>query len=206
MMRAIIRKPAPTFKAMALVDNKFKQISLEDYRGKYVVLFFYPLDFTFVCPTEIVQFSDKAAEFEKMNTQVIACSIDSHFSHKEWTLKDRKKGGLGPMNIPMLSDKDHQIAKDYGCLIQDPEDGDNGVAFRATYIIDGEGILRHSSINDLPVGRNVDEFIRLVQAFKHTDEYGEVCPSKWKPGAPTMVGDVDSKKTADYWANEHGKQ
>ena len=202
--KAVVRKPAPSFKGMSWWNNKFQEISLDQFKGKYVVLFFYPLDFTFVCPTEIVQFSDKVKEFEEMNCQVIACSVDSHFTHKEWTKKDRKKGGLGPMAIPMLSDLSHQIAKDYGCLIE--EGGDHGVAFRATYIIDGTGTLRHMCINDLPVGRNADEYVRLVQAFQYTDEYGEVCPASWKPGKATMKADPDSEKTQQYWEKEHGKQ
>ena len=165
-----------------------------------MLLFFYPLDFTFVCPTEICQFSDKAAEFEKLGCQVIAASTDSHFSHKEYTKKDRKKGGLGPMAIPMIADTTTKISRDYGCLIEE-----EGIAFRATYIIDDKGIMRHVTIGDLPVGRNVDEYLRLVQAFKYTDEYGEVCPSKWTPGGATMVPDPDSKKTDEYWEKEHGK-
>ena len=198
---ATVRKPAPAFKGMAWHEKKFQEISLDQYKGKYVVLFFYPLDFTFVCPTEIVQFSDKKAEFDALNCQVIACSVDSHFSHKEWTKKDRKKGGLGEMAIPMLSDLSQDISKDYGCLIEDG--GDKGVSFRATYIIDDKGILRHMSINDLPVGRNADEFIRLVQAFKYTDEFGEVCPASWKPGKATMDPDHDSAKLDEFWDKEH---
>lgn len=198
-----VRKPAPSFKGQAWWNKKFQEISLEQFKGKYVVLFFYPLDFTFVCPTEIVQFSDKKAEFDKLDCQVIACSIDSHFCHKEWTKKDRKKGGLGEMQIPMLADVSKDISKDYGCLIEDG--GDAGVAFRATYIIDKEGILRHQTISDLPVGRNADEFIRLVQAFQYTDEYGEVCPASWKPGAATMHADPESKKTEEYWDKTHGQ-
>jgi|TARA_B110000305_G_C19235569_1_gene537341 alkyl hydroperoxide reductase subunit AhpC len=196
-VRATVRKPAPSFKGQAYWNKKFQEISLEQFKGKYVVLFFYPLDFTFVCPTEIVQFSDKAKEFEAMNCQVIAASIDSHFTHKEWTKKDRKKGGLGEMAIPMLADISHQISRDYGCLIEDGPDA--GVAFRATYIIDGNGILRHMSINDLPVGRNAEEVIRLVSAFQYTDEYGEVCPASWKKGDATMVPETDNAKTADYF-------
>jgi alkyl hydroperoxide reductase subunit AhpC len=201
--KACVRHPAPAFKGTAWWNNKFQEISLEQFKGKYVVLFFYPLDFTFVCPTEIVQFSDKKPEFDKLDCQVIACSIDSHFCHKEWTKKDRKKGGLGEMQIPMLADVSKQISRDYGCLIQDG--GDAGISFRATYIIDKAGILRHMSINDLPVGRNADEFIRLVQAFQYTDEYGEVCPASWKPGAATMHADPESSKTNEYWEKEHGK-
>ena len=120
--KAIVRKQAPAFTGMAYWDKKFQEISLAQFKGKYVVLFFYPLDFTFVCPTEIVQFSDKKAEFDKLDCQVISCSVDSHFSHKEWTKKDRKKGGLGEMAIPMLSDMTKQISKDYGCLIEDGGD------------------------------------------------------------------------------------
>ena len=166
-------------------------------------LFFYPLDFTFVCPTEICQFSDKASEFEKLNTQLIGCSIDSHFTHMEYTKKARKDGGLGPMNMPLLSDLSHNIARDYGCLIQ--YGADEGIAFRATYIIDEQGTLRHMAIGDLPVGRNVDETLRLISAFQYSDKHGEVCPASWTPGKATMSpGDAD--KMAKFWANEHAKQ
>jgi len=173
---ATIRNPAPLFEAEAWF-NGFKQVKLSDYRGKYVVLFWYPLDFTFVCPTEIVQFSDRADEFRQLGCEVIAASTDSKFSHMEWTKKDRKKGGLGQMNIPIISDITKRISSTYGCLIK--KGGDEGVTFRATYIIDGKGILRHISISDLPVGRNVDEVVRLVKAFQYTDEFGEVCPASW---------------------------
>jgi len=152
-------------------------VKLSDYKGKYVVLFWYPLDFTFVCPTEIVQFSDRADEFRQLGCEIIGASTDSKFAHMEWTKKDRKKGGLGPMNIPIISDITKRIASTYNCLIK--KGGDEGVTFRATYIIDKEGILRHISMNDLPVGRNVDEVLRLVKAFQYTDEYGEVCPASW---------------------------
>ena len=201
MSKAIIRRPAPAFKGTAWWQNKLQEISLEQFKGQYVVLFFWPLDFTFVCPTEICQFSDKVGEFTEIGAQVIGCSIDSPFTHMEYTKKDRKKGGLGPMAMPMLSDLTKQIAKDYGCLIE--EGGDNGVAFRATYIIDDKGILRHVSISDLPVGRNVDETIRLVKAFKYTDEHGEVCPAQWTPGKATMKPAVDAND--EFWEKEHGK-
>lgn len=171
--------------------------------GKYVVLFFWPLDFTFVCPTEICQFSDKAAEFEAIGCQLIGCSIDSQFTHREYTMKPREQGGLGEMKLPMVSDLTKSISRDYGCLLDHSDD--NGVALRATYVIDREGILRQFSINDLPVGRNVDEVLRLVKAFQYTDEHGEVCPSGWTPGAATMVPDHSSDRLAAFWANEHGK-
>merc|ERR1719242_1537482 len=191
--KAIIRHPAPEFSGQAWWKNKFQKVSLNDFKGKYVVLFFWPLDFTFVCPTEICQYSDKNAEFEKIGCQIIGCSIDSHFTHMEYTKKDRKKGGLGPMAIPMLSDITHQISKDYGCLIEDG--GDAGIAFRATYIIDDKGVLRHISISDFPVGRNVEETLRLVKAFQYSDEHGEVCPAQWTPGKATMKPTHDAQLT-----------
>lgn len=200
--KAVIRKPAPAFTATAWWQNKFQQVSLEQFRGKYVVLFFWPLDFTFVCPTEICQFSDRSADFEAIGCQLVGCSIDSQFAHREYTMKPREKGGLGPMNLPMVSDIQKSIASDYGCLLDHSDDA--GVALRATYIIDREGVLRQFSINDLPVGRNVDEVLRLVKAFQYTDEHGEVCPSGWTPGEATMVADHGSDKLSAFWANIHG--
>ena len=201
--KVAIQKPAPTFSEVAWYKG-FKTINLSDYKGKYVILFFWPLDFTFVCPTEIVQFSDRAAEFRDIGCEIIGCSVDSKYTHMEYTRKERKKGGLGPMDIPMVADISKQIAKDYGALLDQGED--NGVALRATFIIDKEGILRHMSYNDLPVGRNVEEILRLVKAFQYTDEYGEVCPAQWKPGDKTMVEDPDADKNKDYWATQHGKE
>ena len=163
VQKAIIRKPAPTFTAQAWWQGKFQEVSLEQFRGQYVVLFFWPLDFTFVCPTEICQFSDKAEEFEAINCQLIGCSVDSQFTHREYTMKPRETGGLGPMKLPMVSDITKKIARDYGCLFEHSED--EGVAMRATFIIDRAGILRQISMNDLPVGRNVNEFLRMVKAF-----------------------------------------
>lgn len=159
-VKARVSKPAPKFEGMSWYKNDFKKISLDDYKGKYVVLFFYPLDFTFVCPTEIKQFNDLAPKFNEANCEVIAASVDSHFTHMEWTKKPRDQGGLGDMQIPMLSDISQKIARDYGC--QHP---DTGFTFRATYIIDDKGVLKHISINDTPVGRNAEEYLRLVKAF-----------------------------------------
>lgn len=162
-----------------------------------MVLFFYPLDFTFVCPTEIVAFSEMAQAFRDTNCEVLGCSVDSHFTHMEYTKKERKQGGLGKMNIPLIADISKDIAKRYGCLITQGED--QGVAFRATYIIDGNQKVRHISISDLPVGRNPDETLRLVKAFQHADEFGEVCPASWKPGGKTLQPDVSSEATQKYW-------
>ena len=160
---------APKFTGTAVVKGEFKQISLDDYKGKYVVLFFYPLDFTFVCPTEIIAFNDRAGEFSALNCEVIACSTDSHFSHLAWCHKSRKEGGLGDMQIPLLADKSMAISRAYGVLKED-----EGLTFRGLFIIDPEGKLRQITVNDLPVGRDVDETLRLVQAFQFTDKHGEV--------------------------------
>ncbi|KAL3082529.1 hypothetical protein niasHS_000440 [Heterodera schachtii] len=182
--KAFIGKPAPNFMADAVVNGDFKTISLEQFKGQYVVLFFYPLDFTFVCPTEIIAFSDKAGEFKKIGAQLIACSTDSKFSHLEWINKPRKQGGLGEMNIPVLADTSHKISRDYGVLMEEA-----GIAYRGLFIIDDKGVLRQITINDLPVGRSVDETLRLVQAFQYTDKHGEVCPANWQPGTDTIKPD-----------------
>ena len=160
---------APKFVGTAVVDGQFKEISLEDYKGKYVILFFYPLDFTFVCPTEIIAFSDRVAEFEFLNCAVVACSTDSQFSHLAWCEKPRKQGGLGEMKIPLLADKSMAISRAYGVLKED-----EGLSFCGLFIIDPLGKLRQITVNDLPVGRSVDETLRLLQAFQFTDEHGEV--------------------------------
>jgi len=190
MSKAFVQKQAPDFEAEAvLADGSFGKVKLSDYKGKYLVLFFYPLDFTFVCPTEIIAFSDRADEFRAINCEVLACSVDSHFSHLAWTERPRNKGGLGKMNIPLVSDLTKQISKDYGVLLEDA-----GISLRGLFIIDDKGTLRQITVNDLPVGRSVDETLRLVQAFKFTDEHGEVCPAGWKPGADTIKPSVDESK------------
>ncbi|XP_018427821.1 PREDICTED: peroxiredoxin-1 [Nanorana parkeri] len=192
---ARIGKLAPDFTATAVMqDGQFKDLKLSDYRGKYVVFFFYPLDFTFVCPTEIIAFSDRVEEFKKLNTEVIAASVDSHFCHLAWTSQSRKDGGLGPMKIPLVSDIRRTIATDYGVL------NDDQISFRGLFIIDEKGILRQITINDLPVGRSVDETLRLVQAFQHTDKYGEVCPAGWQPGSDTIKPDV--KKSKEFFSKQ----
>lgn len=167
-IRAAIGKAAPFFKANSWVSatNEFREISLNDYKAKWVLLFFYPLDFTFVCPTEIVEFSNQARHFRENNCEVIGCSIDSHFVHRKWTLEPRTAGGLGPIDIPLLADINKQIAQDYGVL------NDAGLALRGTFLIDNNQILRHSSVNDLGVGRNVSEFLRLLQAFQYNAQHG----------------------------------
>lgn len=171
-MVAQIGRPAPEFTAQAYTNGEIKQVSLNDYKGKWVVLFFYPLDFTFVCPTEIQGFDQKKAEFDKLNAQVLGCSVDSVYSHKEWC-----EGSLGKMNYPLISDINHRISRDYGVLLED-----KGISLRGVFLIDPDGNLRSYLVNDLAVGRNVDEIIRLLQAFQS----GELCPVGWKPGEKTL--------------------
>jgi len=194
---ASIGKPAPEFSATAVVDNDFvDNFSLKQYAGKYVVFFFYPLDFTFVCPTEIIAFSDRVEEFKKIGCEVVACSTDSHFTHLAWCETDRKKGGLGKMNIPLVSDLNHSIGKDFGVMVPDA-----GITYRGLFIIDDKQNVRQITINDLPVGRSVDEILRLVQAFQFTDKHGEVCPAGWNPGAATMK--PDTKGSKDYFEKQN---
>ncbi|XP_038305578.1 peroxiredoxin-4 isoform X7 [Canis lupus familiaris] len=182
----MVSKPAPYWEGTAVINGEFKELKLTDYRGKYLVFFFYPLDFTFVCPTEIIAFGDRIEEFKSINTEVVACSVDSQFTHLAWINTPRRQGGLGPIKIPLLSDLTHQISKDYGVYLED-----SGHTLRGLFIIDDKGILRQITLNDLPVGRSVDETLRLVQAFQYTDRHGEVCPAGWKPGSETIKpGDV----------------
>jgi len=194
MSETKIGKTAPFFKGQAVVDGQFKEISLTDYKGKYLVLFFYPLDFTFVCPTEIISFSDRAEEFRSIGCELVAVSTDSEFSHLAWINTPRKQGGLGKMNIPILADKTHDVSRRYGVLKED-----EGVAFRGLFLIDEKQNLRQITVNDLPVGRSVDETLRLVQAFQFTDKHGEVCPANWKPGKKTMKADPNESK--EYFEN-----
>lgn len=188
MSKAFIQKPAPEFDCQALLpDGTFGKVNLSSRRGRWVVLFFYPLDFTFVCPTEICQFSDRVEEFTSISCDVIASSIDSEFCHLAWTQQPRKQGGLGPMKIPILADVQKSVASDYGVLL-------DGVALRGTFIIDPAGNLRHYSVNDFPIGRSVDEVLRLVKALQFHAIHGEVCPAGWQPGKPTMKDDPAASK------------
>lgn len=184
---------APFFRANAVVDNEFKMVSLDQFKGQYVVLFFYPKDFTFVCPTEIIAFSDRAKEFAALNTQLIACSTDTEETHLAWIRTPRSKGGLGYMQIPILADTTKAISAKYGVL-----DPDAGVALRGLFIINPQGVVEQITINNMPIGRSVDETLRLLQAIQYVEKHGEVCPANWKPGAPTMVADPD--KSLEYFA------
>jgi len=194
---ADVQKPAPNFQGTAVVNNDFKEIKLADYKGKYLVLFFYPLDFTFVCPTEIIAFSDRIDEFKALNTEVVGVSVDSHFSHLAWCNTDRKKGGLGQLKYPLLADLTKQIAADYDVLIKDA-----GIALRGLFIIDPQGVIRQKTINDLPVGRSVDETLRLLKAFQFVEKHGEVCPANWNPEGNSATIKPDPKGSQDYF-NKH---
>jgi alkyl hydroperoxide reductase subunit AhpC len=194
-----IQQKAPNFKGTAVVDSSFKSIQLSDFNGKWLILLFYPLDFTFVCPTEIVAFSDFADNFRKLNTEIVAVSTDSHFSHLAWTNLPRSEGGLGPMKIALLSDFSKQISKDYSVLIEQ-----EGIALRGMFLIDPNGILRQITINDLPVGRSVEEALRLVQAFQFVEKHGEVCPAGWLPKSQTIK--PDPIKSKEYFRKIAEKQ
>ncbi|CAH8540025.1 unnamed protein product [Schistosoma mattheei] len=189
-------QPAPNFEGTAVVGTELRPISLSQFQGKYVLLVFYPLDFTFVCPTELIAFSERAAEFQSRECQVIACSTDSVYAHLAWTKLDRKAGGLGQMNIPLLSDKNLRISRAYEVL-----DEQEGHAFRGMFLIDRNGILRQITVNDRPVGRSVDEAIRLLDAFIFFEKHGEVCPANWKPNSATIV--PDPVASLSYFSSVH---
>jgi peroxiredoxin (alkyl hydroperoxide reductase subunit C) len=182
-MSTLVTRPAPDFTATAVMgDNSFKEdFSLSDYRGKYVVLFFYPLDFTFVCPSEIIAFDKALSEFQEKNCQVIGISIDSQFSHWAWKNTPVDKGGIGNIQYPLVADLDKKISRQYGVLL------DMGVALRGTFLIDKEGVVRHAVINDLPLGRSVAETLRMVDALIFHEKHGDVCPANWKEGEDAMT-------------------
>ena len=188
-MSALVAKPAPEFTAQAVMpDGSFKEIKLSDYKGKYVILFFYPLDFTFVCPTEIIAFCEKMDEFKKRNTEVLGVSIDSHFSHLAWRNTDRKQGGLGDIQYPLVADVNKKITYDYGVMHE------AGIAFRGLFLIDTNGIVQHQLINNLPLGRNIDEALRMVDALQFHEKNGEVCPANWSEGSDGMKADPTGSK------------
>lgn len=196
-MNTLVTKEAPDFTAQAVMpDNSFAELKLSSYRGKYVVLFFYPLDFTFVCPSEIIAFDKKRHAFKEKNCEVIGVSVDSHFSHFAWKKTPVEKGGIGNVQYPLVADIKKKIARAYGVLL------DESVALRGLFLIDKEGIVRHAVINDLPLGRNVDEALRMLDALQFTEKHGEVCPANWKAGEEGMKPTADG--VAEYLA-EHAK-
>lgn len=192
-MSVLVGKPAPAFTAQAVINGEeiIEDFSLEQYLGnKHVVLFFYPKDFTFVCPTELHAFQEKLAEFEKRNVAVVACSTDTEQSHWGWLQVPKANGGIQGITYPLVADTTKTISLNYGILFGDYDFNEDGemtttgpmIAFRALFLIDKEGIVRHQLVNDLPLGRNVDEALRMVDALQYFEENGEVCPANWKRG------------------------
>jgi len=191
-MSHLIAKEAPDFSAeVVLGDNSIEnEFTLSSFKGRYVILFFYPLDFTFVCPTEILAFDEKLEEFDKRDAKVIGVSIDSVYTHLAWKRKPVEKGGIGPVKFPLISDLTRSICKDYDVLLE------NEVAFRALFLIDREGIVRHAVLNDTSLGRSVNETLRMLDALRHHDEHGKVCPANWEKGNDSI--DPSTEGIVDY--------
>ncbi|MEN8729022.1 MAG: peroxiredoxin [Desulfuromonadales bacterium] len=196
-MSVLVGKQAPDFTATAVMaDGSINpDFKLADYQGKYIVLFFYPLDFTFVCPTELIAFSKRIKEFEDRDVQVIGCSIDSQFTHVAWRNTPVDEGGIGAVAYPLVADVKHEICKAY-----DVEFEDAGVAYRGSFLIGKDGKVHHQVVNDLPLGRNVDEMLRMIDALQFTEKYGEVCPAGWSKGEEGMKPDAEG--VAAYLKNK----
>jgi peroxiredoxin 2/4 len=198
-MSVLVTQPAPDFTAPAVMpDGSIKEdFTLSSLRGKYVALFFWPLDFTFVCPTEIISHDRRMDQFKKLNVEVVGVSIDSQFTHFAWRNTPVAEGGIGPIRFPIVADIKHSITQAYG--VEHPD----GVAMRASFLIDKDGIVQHQVVNNLPLGRNVDEMLRMVEALQFTEEYGDVCPAGWHKG------DAGMKPTAEgvsEYLSKHGKK
>ncbi|MFW2331589.1 MAG: peroxiredoxin [Nitrospinota bacterium] len=195
---SLVQKNAPQFTTSAVMpDGSFNDnLSLSDYKDKWVVLYFYPLDYTFVCPTEITAMSDAVSKFEKLGTTVLGCSVDSKFSHLSWINTPRSKGGLGKLNHPLLADLTKDIGRDYGVLLP------AGITLRGLYIIDPAQVVRYEVVNDLGIGRSVNETLRVLTAIQTVDRTGEVCPADWTEGSDTMKADP---KDSMEWFSKHNK-
>ncbi len=197
-LTTLVTKEAPDFTAQAVMpDNAFAELTLSRYRGKYVILFFYPLDFTFVCPSEILAFDKKVAAFKEKNCEVIGVSVDSRFTHLAWKNTAVENGGIGNIQYPLVEDLDKAIARSYGILLNE------SVALRGLFLIDPKGVVRHTVINDLPLGRSVNEALRMLDALQFVETHGDVCPANWQEGEeamkPTAAG------VAEYLTKKHGK-
>ena len=197
-MKPLVTNEAPDFTAIAVMpDNTFnEEFKLSDLRGNHVLLFFYPLDFTFVCPSEILAFNSAVEQFKEKNCEVVGVSIDSHFSHLAWKNTAINDGGIGQVQFPLVADLDKSIAEKYGVLL------DMGIALRGLFLIDKEGIIRHQVVNDLPLGRSVSEAMRMLDAIQFTEEHGEVCPANWIQGDDAMVPTAEgvAKYLTDHMA------
>jgi len=192
-MPTLVTKPAPDFTAKAVLpDNSFADLKLSSYQGKYVVLFFYPLDFTFVCPSEIIAFDKAVPKFKAKNTEVIGVSVDSHYTHLAWKNTPRNEGGIGQIQYPLVADLDKKISESFGVLLE------AGIALRGLFLIDRKGIVRHALVNDLPLGRSVDEALRLIDALQFHETHGDVCPANWREGEEAMK--PNAKGVAEYLA------
>jgi peroxiredoxin 2/4 len=192
-MSSLVAKEAPDFTAQAVFpDNSIAELTLSSYRGKHVLLYFYPLDFTFVCPSEIIAFHKALDEFNSRNTQVIGVSVDSQYTHYAWRQTPVEKGGIGEIGYPLVADLNKDIARQYGVLL------DESVALRGLFLIDKEGVVRHQLVNDLPLGRSVDEAIRTLDALQFVEEHGDVCPANWKQGEEAMKPSAEG--VAEYLA------
>ena len=199
-LTTLVTKEAPDFTAQAVMpDNSFAELTLSKYRGKYVVLFFYPLDFTFVCPSEILAFDKRVAEFKEKNCEVIGVSVDSRFTHLAWKNTSVENGGIGNVQYPLVEDLDKSIARSYGILLNE------SVALRGLFLIDTKGVVRHTVINDLPLGRSVGEALRMLDALQFVETHGgEVCPANWQEGEDSMK--ASTAGVAEYLAKKHGNK
>jgi peroxiredoxin (alkyl hydroperoxide reductase subunit C) len=198
-MAVLVGREAPNFTAQAVLpDGSFKPIKLSDFRGKYVILYFYPLDFTFVCPSEIIAFDNHLGEFKERNCEILGVSVDSHFTHHAWRNTPVDKGGIGPIKYPLVADLTKSIARDYDVLTPD-----GAVAYRGLFLIDKNGIIRHQIVNDLPLGRSIDEAVRMLDALQFNETQGEVCPANWRKGQEGMK--PNAAGVATYLA-KHGKK
>jgi peroxiredoxin (alkyl hydroperoxide reductase subunit C) len=198
-MSNLVTEQAPDFTAKAVLpDNRFdRNFTLSSFRGRYVVLFFYPLDFTFVCPSEVLAFDAKLEEFERLGAQVVGISVDSHYTHLAWKKTPVEKGGIGPIRFPLVSDLSKKIAHSYGVLL------DGEVALRGLFLIDREGIVRHALVNDIPLGRNVEEALRVLKALRFHERRGKVCPANWQEGEEGI--EPDEEGVVDYLSRYAGR-
>ncbi|MFN3397661.1 MAG: peroxiredoxin [Sulfurimicrobium sp.] len=199
-MSVLVGKAAPDFTAAAVMGNNSIEESFNlktHIKEKYAVMFFYPLDFTFVCPSELIAFDHRLKEFKDRNVEVIGVSIDSHFSHLAWKNTAINNGGIGQVQYPLVADIKHEICKAYDV------EADAGVAYRGSFLIDKSGVVRHQVVNDLPLGRDIDEMLRMVDALQFTEQHGEVCPAGWSKGKAGMK--ADTKGVAEYLAKHSGE-
>ena len=184
-----VQQPAPNFKAKAVVNGEIKEISLSDYKGKWLILYFYPLDFTFVCPTEIIAFDQQLDKFKSLNAEVLGCSVDSEHFHRAWQNLAPKDGGIGKLKHPLLADITKDIARDYGVLLP------AGIALRGLFIINPEGKIEYQVVHNLGIGRNVDEIVRVLEGIQFAAKSGEVCPANWNKGKTGMKATPEGVRT-----------